>query len=81
MSAANPVIGPRWIGPQPMASLWLLFMGLAALLVSTGCVSTSGTRSPGRTTVQPKAATLPARIVSNFFLVEAKQADGHPTGF
>ena len=81
MSAASPVIGPRWIGPRPGASIWLLFMCLAALLCSTGCVSTGGTRSPGRTTVQPKAATLQARILSNFFLVEAKQADGHTYRF
>ncbi len=68
-------------GFRPAVAGLLLLLGCAVLLSAPGCLGPSGTRSPGRTTVQPKAALLPARIVSNFFLVEAKQADGHTYRF
>ena len=45
------------------------------LLFLTGCVSTSS-RSPGRTVVEPKRTVLPAKIISNFFVVESKWDDG-----
>ncbi len=45
------------------------------LLVMTGCVS-RGDRSPAATRVVPQPVRVPARILSNFFLVEAKQDDG-----
>lgn len=44
-------------------------------LLLSGCVSI-GNRAPARTTVETKTTIVPARIVSNFFLVEAAQADG-----
>jgi len=41
----------------------------------TGCV-TGRNRAPASTHVEPQPVRVPARILSNFFLVEAKQADG-----
>lgn len=52
-----------------------LMLAVLALGV-TGCVSHRRPRAPERTTVATKTTVLPARIISNFFLVEAKQADG-----
>lgn len=59
------------------ASRAFLFPLLAAvwLLVAAGCASLPFGR-PGKTVVATKPSTLPARIVSNFFLVEAVQTDG-----
>jgi hypothetical protein len=50
---------------------------LAAVLclLATGCVSRGG-RAPATTRVEPQPVRLPARILSNFFLVEARQDDG-----
>ncbi len=45
-----------------------------------GCVST-GNRAPGRTTVETKTTVVPASIVSNFFLIEARQADSRTYRF
>ena len=53
--------------------LALCFLALCFLF--TGCVSSSP-RSPARTVVQSTTAVLPARIISNFFVVESKWADG-----
>lgn len=54
--------------------LCLLFTVLCLLSV-TGCISRGG-RSPGSTRVLPQPVRLPAKILSNFFLVEARQTDG-----
>ena len=56
------------------AAAWLL-SSVLGLLLSTGCVSPAS-RSPGRTVVEPKRTVLPARIISNFFVVESKWDDG-----
>jgi hypothetical protein len=56
------------------ASLCLL-SSVLCLLSLAGCSSVSR-RAPGRTVVEVKATTLPARIISNFFVIESKQADG-----
>src|SRR5882757_6048169 len=45
------------------------------LLFAAGC-STVSRRAPGRTVVEVKATVLPARIISNFFVIESKQEDG-----
>ncbi len=50
-------------------------LSVALCLLLAGCV-TSPRRSPGRTVVEAKTAILPARIISNFFVAEAKWADG-----
>ncbi len=50
------------------------------LLLSTGC-SITPRRSPGRTLVEAKSTILPARIISNFFVVETKWADGRTYRF
>lgn len=52
--------------------------GLLAAVCSlwfSGCV-TAPRQAPGRTVFVGAAATLPARIVSNFFIIESKWADG-----
>jgi hypothetical protein len=51
---------------------WLLTAWLA---LATSCASLPFGR-PGKTVVTTKPATLPARVVSNFFIVEATQLDG-----
>ena len=56
------------------AGLWALGCGLS------GCVS-SARRAPGRTIIEAQPVTLPARIISNFFVVESKWADGNTYRF
>ncbi len=61
------------------AVAWILPV-LCGLLLTTGC-STFSRQTPARTTIVSKAVELPARTVANFFLVEAKQADGRTYRF
>lgn len=54
-----------------------LFLGLlcgGCVLLISGCVS--GGRGPATTHLSPEPVRLPARLMSNFFLVESRQADG-----
>lgn len=48
-----------------------LFIALAALLVLVGCVNSRDLR-PGRTTLPKKPLVIPAQLVGNLFIVEAK---------
>lgn len=57
-----------------------LLASVACLWFTTGC-STGARRAPGRTVVEVKAATLPARIVSNFFIIETRLDDGRTYRF
>lgn len=58
-----------------------LLAGLAALLLLlTGCVS-APRRAPGWTHVEAARTALPARLVSNFFVVESKEDDGRTYRF
>ena len=59
---------------SPRRVACLLSSVLCILLVS-GCLSRPG-RSPGETHVEPQPVRLSARILSNFFLIEATQTDG-----
>ena len=52
-----------------------LLSSVLSLPFLTGC-STVSRRAPGRTVVEVKATVLPARIISNFFVIESKQEDG-----
>jgi len=52
-----------------------LLLSLAVILFSTGCVL-PGRRSPGRTVLETRTTVLSARVISNFFVVESKLADG-----
>lgn len=56
------------------ASLLASLAGLA--LFFSGC-ALAPRRGPGRTYLEAKAATLPAHIISNFFVIESKAANGH----
>ncbi len=47
----------------------------ALCFLASGCISSSR-RAPARTVVDSTTAVLPARIISNFFVVESKWADG-----
>lgn len=60
--------------PAGRTLLACLLSSVACLLI-TGCLSRPG-RSPGETHVEPQPVRLPARILSNFFLIEAAQTDG-----
>jgi hypothetical protein len=59
----------------PLTLLCVLASAIGLLLGATGCV-TRGDRAPAATRVEPQPVRLPARILSNFFLVEARQEDG-----
>jgi hypothetical protein len=67
--------------PRAPAALGLL-LGALVLLATTGCVSIGGGgRPPAHTTVETRTTVLPAQVVANFFLVEARQADGRTYRF
>ncbi len=57
-----------------------LLSSVLCLLLLSGCVTGRG-RAPGETHVIPQPVRVPARILSNFFLVEAVQADGRSYRF
>jgi hypothetical protein len=57
------------------AALSLLVLALA------GCSTFPIRKTPARTMVRLDATELPARLVSNFFIVDAKQADGRSYRF
>jgi len=59
---------------SPLRLAVCLLASVLALLFS-GCIS-RGDRAPATTRVVPQPVRLPARILSNFFLVEARQDDG-----
>ncbi len=66
---------------RPTSRRFLGALLLCALSFSfSGCVS-FGNRGPARTTVETKPTVVPARLVSNFFLVEARQPDSHTYRF
>jgi len=56
----------------PRLVIGLLCAALALLI--SGCVT--GSRAPTSTHLAPEPVRLPARLMSNFFLVESRQADG-----
>ena len=64
---------PALAGRSLPAQLCLLLSVIGVLFLS-GCLS-SFRRSPGRTVLETKT-TLPARVISNFFVVETKLSDG-----
>jgi len=61
-------------GADVLTRSWIFAAALALALLS-GCASAGGRRG-AFTMLQTKPASLPARVLSNFFLVEAKQVDG-----
>lgn len=61
------------------AGLCLLAAALG-LLVLTGC-STTPRRGAGRTVVEVRATTLPALVLSNFFIIESRWDDGRSYRF
>ena len=65
--------------PGRPAAAGLLFSALCLLLLA-GCVS-APRRAPGWTHMEVKSTTLPARLVSNFFVVESKWDDGRTYRF
>ena len=65
-----------------LRSLSAVFCSLSAvfcLLFLVGCAMLPS--RPRRTVVEAQAATVPARIVGNFFFVESKQEDGRGRRF
>ena len=57
-----------------------LLLSIICLLLFAGC-STVSRRAPGRTVVEVAATTLPARLVSNFFVIETEWGDGRTYRF
>ena len=58
----------------------LVALAAALLLLGAGCTSI-GNRPPARTLVEEKSTVVPVRLISNFFLVEARQDDGQTYRF
>jgi len=56
------------------APLWLLLI-IGCAFSTSGCIN-YGRRTPARTVLENKTTTLPARVISNFFVVESKLSDG-----
>lgn len=77
LSPAQTIHPHRW--RARLAAAWIL-PAIVALLFTTGC-STFSRQTPARTTIVTKTVELPAKIVANFFLVEANQTDGHTYRF
>jgi len=69
--------GRSWIADRPaLRRIGLCSLAsVLCLLVFSGCTSASR-RTPGRTVVEVQATTLPARIISNFFVIESRQENG-----
>jgi len=72
--AAHRLIRPATARRRSLA-LGGLLLAITGLFL-TGCSSFSRRPGPAVTTQGPRVTVLPARVISNFFLVEAKQADG-----
>ncbi len=73
VTAAPSLTNSRILRPS---TLWLVALALGWMLLATGCTIFGDKRSPGFTSVATESVRLPAHIVSNFFLVDARQADG-----
>lgn len=65
---------------NPVPARVRLLLSVVCLLILAGCSSVSR-RAPGRTVVDVAATTLPARVLSNFFLVESRWEDGRTYRF
>lgn len=78
-SAGQPIFHPHHTRRVAL----LVCSGTLALvsLFFSGCTSVGQRPGPAVTTQGPRLTVLPARIVSNFFLIEAKQADGRTYRF
>ena len=68
------------VGPAGRRMARWFLSSVIGLLVFSGC-STVSRRGPGRTVVEVRPAVLPARLVSNFFVVEAHLDGGAPYRF
>ena len=66
---------PRILDRRGRPAVLGLLASVICLLLAAGC-STVSRRAPGRTVVEVKATVLPARIISNFFVIESRQEDG-----
>ncbi|MFZ5494409.1 MAG: retropepsin-like aspartic protease [Verrucomicrobiota bacterium] len=54
----------------------LCVLSSAVCLLSVAGCATRGDRAPAATRIEPQPVRVPARVLSNFFLVEARQDDG-----
>jgi hypothetical protein len=78
ISARRPQIADHQPAPLP----WLrVLSSVLCLLMVAGCSSVSRRSAPGRTVVDVTPTTLPARILSNFFLIETRGEDGRTYRF
>jgi len=78
---SSETTGAPTVAERRSAAGLCALLALAGLLALTGCVSSGNGGAPPLTTTLRKPVALPARIVTNFFLVEAKQADGRTYRF
>ncbi len=56
--------------------VWRMLAVMCWLALAAGCMSFGERRTPAFTSVATAPVHLPARIISNFLLIEAQQADG-----
>ena len=73
-TSAGSLVGPRHARRATLLACSGLLV--VAILLSSGCTSIDRQTGPAVTTLGPRVAVLPAKVISNFFVVEAKQADG-----
>lgn len=71
MTAARPAARPLWRRRPPVALAWALLL----TLLFAGCATANRQPGPAVTTLGPRPAIIPAKIVAHFFLVEARQID------
>lgn len=75
---ASPPPARRRAAHRGAPTAWLWPLALLALILG-GCVGPD--RLPQPSTHLPRSVSLPAQVLSNFFIIEARQADGHAYRF
>ncbi|WP_415908554.1 aspartyl protease family protein [Oleiharenicola sp. Vm1] len=76
MNRAAPRTAGGWTRLRRPFPLLCLLASALWLALATGCANFPFGRGPGQTFVQTKPAALPARVLGNYFIVEAEQIDG-----
>lgn len=66
---------PLLAARRSLAASLCLVLAVASGFFTSGCVN-YGRRAPARTVLETKTTTLPARVISNFFVIESQLSDG-----
>jgi hypothetical protein len=74
VSAGSRPLPSNYPAAAGRGRLFFLLTSAFILLFASGCLSRG--RAPASTRIVPQPVRLPARLISNFFLVESRQTDG-----